>query len=155
LEGGQLLLVWSTGLDVFLQRFDAAGKPVTAPALVNTYTEGLQLNAVGAWGVKGDAIVAWEGPGTDDPAGIAARPLPLFGYAIGGTAWNALDRDGVRDDGAADGVEGRTIELLRDGSVLASTITDAAGRYRFLGLFAGTYTVRQVLPAGWGQSLPA
>ncbi len=44
---------------------------------------------------------------------------------------------------------GVTIELLRDGQVVATTRTDASGYYEFTGLRPGEYTLREVQPAGY------
>jgi len=45
---------------------------------------------------------------------------------------------------------GVTIELIgANGNVLASTVTDSQGRYKFTGLTAGTYSVREYQPAGY------
>ena len=45
---------------------------------------------------------------------------------------------------------GVRIELIDSlGSVIASTLTDAQGQYRFEGLPAGSYSVRQIQPAGY------
>jgi hypothetical protein len=36
-----------------------------------------------------------------------------------------------------------------------STTTDSSGNYKLSGLAAGTYKVRQILPAGWTQTTPS
>lgn len=80
-----------------------------------------------------------------------------FGYvresgtaSIGDTVWLDADRDGIQE-GAEEGLPGITVELYDpgpDGAVgggddilLATTVTDADGRYRFTGLDAGNYYV--------------
>ena len=49
------------------------------------------------------------------------------------------------------GLEGWTINLLRAGNVIQSDITGSDGSYSFCNLSPGTYTVEEVLPAGWVQ----
>ena len=61
-----------------------------------------------------------------------------------------LDNNG---DGMADaddsGIEGVIVELLKDGELIATTITNADGEYEFEGLLCGTYKV--VVPGGQGD----
>jgi hypothetical protein len=46
------------------------------------------------------------------------------------------------------GIAGVTLELLDDsGQVLANTQTDAAGHYRFDGVWPGVYAIREIQPA--------
>ncbi len=50
------------------------------------------------------------------------------------------------------GIEGVVVELFDDsGNLIASTITDANGGYKFSFLPAGSYTIRETQPAGWLQ----
>ena len=55
------------------------------------------------------------------------------------------------------GLAGRTVNLINadTGELVASTITDLFGRYRFTvadGLSLGTFHVQTVLPTGWVQT---
>ncbi|WP_298821158.1 SdrD B-like domain-containing protein, partial [uncultured Chloroflexus sp.] len=83
------------------------------------------------------------------------------GAALGDRVWFDTDNDGVQDTGEP-GVAGVTVELLDgSGNPIDSnptapgvqptlTVTDAAGRYGFTGLVAGSYRVRfSNLPAGF------
>jgi len=77
---------------------------------------------------------------------------------ISGTKWEDLDGDAVRDVGES-GLPGWTIYLdaNSNGQLDAgetSTVTDGNGDYSFTGLPLGTYTVTEVLQAGWVRSLP-
>jgi ELWxxDGT repeat protein len=79
---------------------------------------------------------------------------------VAGTLWHDANGNGVRDDGASDGLAGRTVFLDTDGDGVRddgeqTMLTDAKGRYSFKDLTARTYTVRQVLPPGWRQTTPA
>lgn len=74
--------------------------------------------------------------------------------AIGDFVWHDVDNDGVQDAGEA-GVEGAFVQLRgAGGAVLASTVTDAAGRYTFPDLPAGDYTVDFSPPSGFRFTTP-
>lgn len=70
-------------------------------------------------------------------------------YALGDRVWFDQDGDGRQDDGEA-GVPGVSVRVYPDGSgtPLASTTTDADGRYAFDLLPAGAYRVEFVLDGG-------
>ena len=69
--------------------------------------------------------------------------------SIGDRVWEDANGDGRQDTGEA-GIAGVTVQL-RDaaGSVVASTTTDAEGRYAFTGLRPGSYDVQVVTPTGF------
>ncbi len=77
---------------------------------------------------------------------------------IHGTVYNDLDADGTRDAGEP-GLANWSVFLddnnngTRDAGE-AVTFTSATGTYSFSGLAAGTYTVAEVIPAGWVQTSP-
>lgn len=72
-------------------------------------------------------------------------PGPALG-SIGDFVWFDADGDGVQD-GVESGIAGATVRLFRAGGGLVSTtVTDAAGFYRFAGLEAGKYVVEFALP---------
>ena len=78
---------------------------------------------------------------------------------ICGTKWYDFDHDGVQD-ASESGIAGWKIELVKDGSVVATEYTDADGAFCFEGLTAGDYTVREVMPNSpgpnevWAQTFP-
>ncbi|MFT4280047.1 SdrD B-like domain-containing protein [Microbacterium sp.] len=63
-------------------------------------------------------------------------------YAIGDVVWIDADRDGVQGAGEKPLAGVRVVLLGEDGATLATTTTDARGRYIFDELVAGTYRVR-------------
>lgn len=93
-------------------------------------------------------------------AGLASRAdfgnlLPQVG-SIQGTVHNDLDGDGATGPGEP-GLAGRTVfvDLNANSAVDAgepTRLTDAAGGYAFANIHSGSYTVAEVVPAGW---LPA
>ncbi|TAK57343.1 MAG: hypothetical protein EPO24_09975, partial [Bacteroidetes bacterium] len=52
------------------------------------------------------------------------------------------------------GLSGWVIKLYQDCNLVARTVTDANGYYRFDSLTAGTYTVEESLKVGWVQTYP-
>lgn len=77
-----------------------------------------------------------------------------FGYTadnpatLSGTIWEDSDADGFLDE-MGNGLAGVTVALFdSDGNIVATTTTDANGDYSFIGLPAGTYTVKVTDEAG-------
>ncbi len=109
------------------------------------------------FGVLADYIqtVLGPNPGQDNnnqaqPYAITLPPAGInmtadFGYtrpgAIGDFVWYDASRDGVQNVGEP-GIPNVTLDLLRGGAVIASTVTDADGGYLFPNLPPGTYVVR-------------
>ncbi|MGK6354347.1 SdrD B-like domain-containing protein [Sphingomonas sp. DT-207] len=72
---------------------------------------------------------------------------------ISGRVYLDPERDGVDDN--EQGIPGVTITLRRqDGSVAGTATTVPDGSYRFENLPAGTYTVEETQPGGYGSSTP-
>ena len=77
------------------------------------------------------------------------------GNVISGQVYLDNDGDGIRDPEDTMFLEGVSIELIDSaGSVISTTITDTNGGYRFTGVAAGSYTVRETQPGAWGSSSP-
>jgi len=69
--------------------------------------------------------------------------------SVGDLVWEDVNEDGVQDEGE-DGLCNVTVELHGgDGWLVASTTTDASGRYSFSELTPGNYYLRFVAPAGY------
>ena len=71
--------------------------------------------------------------------------------APGGTA--AIVGQVFQDVLNSPGLPGWCVDL--SGPVSGSTLTDATGRYSFVGLPAGTYTVCEELQIGWTETFPS
>ena len=68
--------------------------------------------------------------------------------ALGDFVWYDDNQDGIQDDGEM-GIAGVTVELMDcNGTVLAMTMTDAAGYYLFDNLEPGDYMVHFIAPDG-------
>ncbi|MBL8339550.1 MAG: pre-peptidase C-terminal domain-containing protein, partial [Rhodoferax sp.] len=92
-------------------------------------------------------------------SGAATTGIDLGNFAlaqIGGQVFSDTNANGVLDDGET-GLAGWTLTLDQgsNGSIEATTTTDAYGFYRFTGVGPGVYTVLQVSQAGWLQTGPA
>ncbi|MCS3428892.1 SdrD B-like domain-containing protein [Leucobacter aridicollis] len=78
----------------------------------------------------------------------SAKEVVLFNdrqnYAIGDFTWIDTNRDGIQDTGEPV-LPGVTVELIKDGKVIATTKTNADGRYLFDELPAGEYHVKFTL----------
>ena len=71
----------------------------------------------------------------------------LAGSSITGTVWSAASTNGVRAPGDTN-LPGVTVQLLQGTTVMATTITDAAGQYAFSGITPGEYSLQFVSPSG-------
>ena len=88
-------------------------------------------------------------------AGVAGTGYDFGERAItiAGRVFKDPERDG-NDAGGEPGIPGVTITLRQGGTVVATTTTGADGSYRFENLPAGSYTVEETQPAGYGSSTP-
>ena len=77
-------------------------------------------------------------------------------FSLGNRVWDDLNGDG-NQDGGEPGLSGVTVRLYRDvnendvpdGSMIDFMVTDANGYYRFDHLYASSYIVEVVTPAGY------
>ncbi|MBT8207783.1 MAG: DUF11 domain-containing protein [Acidimicrobiia bacterium] len=91
-----------------------------------------------------------DGSGDDYDEAVLTTTEVLATGSIGDTVWLDSDGDGVEDPGES-GIAGVTVTL--DGPTgPQSAVTDASGKYIFVGLPAGTYTVAVVTSTA-GESL--
>ncbi len=65
---------------------------------------------------------------------------------LGDKAWLDLNGNGLQD-GEESGIPGITVELIRNGRVIASTVTDQYGYYVFEELYPTQYTLQVTWPA--------
>ena len=84
-------------------------------------------------------VQATEGIDPTWDAGVVVKT-----YAVGDVVWIDANKNGVQD-GSEKVLPGVTVELFRDGKVIATTSTDKNGRYKFDDLNAGEYQVKFTL----------
>jgi hypothetical protein len=83
---------------------------------------------------------------------------PITTNSISGSVFNDLNNDGSQDD-AEPGISGVVMYIDLDNAGVfqagdPEVTTDALGNYTFIGLTAGTYIVRQMVPKGFTQTSP-
>ncbi|MEA4811228.1 MAG: SdrD B-like domain-containing protein [Anaerolineaceae bacterium] len=70
-------------------------------------------------------------------------------WSLGDFVWEDLNKNGVQDSGEP-GIANVEVMLKNaEGVELARIYTDGSGRYKFTGLFDGTYTVIFMMPSGF------
>jgi len=74
-------------------------------------------------------------------------------WSVSGMSFSDIDGNGAKD-GADSALANWNIQLSRDGSIINATTTGADGSYAFRNLPPGKYTVSEVVPDGWTQTLP-
>src|SRR5436189_31299 len=89
---------------------------------------------------------------------LEARQLLASNASISGVVFNDLNSNGHRDAGEA-GLSRVTVYLDKNNNkkldaAEKSTTTDTAGNFGFSKLAAGSYIVRQIVPAGMSQTIP-
>ena len=68
--------------------------------------------------------------------------------SLGNFVWDDRNTDGIQD-GDEIGISNVTVNLLTNGTVIATTTTDVSGAYAFTALPPWDYTVEVSVPAGW------
>ena len=68
---------------------------------------------------------------------------------ICGVVWHDRNNDGIRDRGEEGIANVRIVLMDADGNIISETTTDAQGRYCFVDLVPGEYSVKQFQPEGW------
>jgi uncharacterized repeat protein (TIGR01451 family) len=89
------------------------------------------------------------------PAGQVDRTVDAGFFipaSLGDFVWEDDDGDGIQDAGEP-GINGVTVNLLTNGTVIAATSTDTNGIYAFTNLPPVDYVVEVIPPAGFSFSL--
>ena len=130
----------------------------------NIYTARVTLLGAGTYTVSEVEQPGWtqtfpSGAGTHVvtlTAGQTASGLNFGNFkdpVITGQAFWDLAGNGVKDPGDP-ALPGWTVRLSEGGGVIATTTTNASGIYQFIVAAPGTYTVSELLPGGWRETLP-
>ncbi|QDT05620.1 Serine-aspartate repeat-containing protein D precursor [Rubripirellula lacrimiformis] len=160
LAGVTIRLIDSNGEEVARTTTDSEGKYTFIDLEPGTYTV-IEEQPEGYF--EGGAKPGSAGGTTLDPSRIGSITLTSGEVAvdydfcerppaeINGSVFNDVDDDCLFDSDEI-GIEGARVELLNSaGEVIAFTLTDASGNYRFTNLPAGEYLVREIQPDGWLQ----
>lgn len=130
---------------------------IDVPATVITSTTYARFRYSHATGLDSVGLAA---NGSVPDGEVEDYALSLVGPAasVSGVVFNDADHDGIFDSGES-GIGGRTVYLDLNNSGgfdLGETtaITAADGSYSFSTLAPGTYTIREIVPLGWTQTLP-
>ena len=176
IAGGTWSLVGNTGLGSITNAglaYDPGQDVLYAKVVTNTNLYAINPNTaattlIGNTGLTPGGGLAFSGTGGNGAHTVVLAPGQTvtgkdFGNhampgSIAGDKWNDRDGDGVRDAGEPT-LPGWTIYLDTDGNGQLTPgeptqVTDASGHYVFTSLSPGTYTVREVLQAGWTQTYP-
>ncbi len=166
------------GVSIFLDAntnnaFDAGETSVVTDVSGNYTFSGL---LAGMFTVREGATVGWNqtfpgsGAGFEQTVGVGAGAnisgidfgnqliVNAVTGTISGMKFNDLNANGAWDAGEP-GIAGINVYLDSDNDMIwdageAVVTTDASGNYRFVGLAAGTYSVREQGQAGWTQTFP-
>ena len=129
-----------------------AGKVFTT---LNTGTDGTKDSDAGVNGKSSPIVIDTTKPAGDPArdnrsvdAGLVPAATPVQYGSIGDYVWEDTNNNGQQDTGEA-AVSGVTVNLLNSaGTVIATTTTDANGKYLFSNLATGNYQVQFVAPVG-------
>ncbi len=136
----------------------ASARRAQAVTLAGADVTGINFGWVDSGALEGYAGTTDDGDGDvdrhTDTVVDADIPDYDFGYrgtgSIGDRVWE--DADGNTSQAGEDGINGVTVELLRDSIVIDTQITIVDGNYLFENLPPGDYTVRVTPPAGFIQT---
>jgi hypothetical protein len=100
------------------------------------------------------------GPSTGIHLNGTFKASPPQPGTITGIVFSDINGDGARQSATEPPLANRTVYLdLNNSGTLDSgdvtTVTNSSGAYQFTGVTPGTYSLREVVPAGWRQTEPS
>jgi uncharacterized repeat protein (TIGR01451 family) len=111
--------------------------PITMNMVVTVSTAGVKVNSTS---VTGDQ---YDGDPSNNQATSTVTPLASIGDFV---FWD-LKYSGLQDAGDT-GVPNVTVDLLQNGTVIATTTTNSAGKYQFNSVVPGDYSLQFIPPHG-------
>ena len=85
--------------------------------------------------ITNTGVVSWNSPPQTDSASVSIDIGGTPGSAIlNGSVWHDANLDKFPDSGTETMMEGWSVELYRNGQLIATALTDVNGIYRFIGL---------------------
>ncbi len=131
--------------EVVLAAFDPTDIHSGGLLWLNNTTGDYERGYGATWAEDGDAAIEIYGKagGFGDIELISDNP-PI---EIGNLVWTDTDADGIQDADES-GISGVIVELLKDGNVIATAITDANGNYIFSNSSIGTTTASHIYNIG-------
>jgi hypothetical protein len=131
-----------------------AGSQTFANLAPGTYQ--VTENAAKGWTMMDNECASVTIKAGDSPTCIISNTNNKLLGEIRGTKYEDRDGDGTLKDGDHHRLVGWTINLASGSTIIASTVTDKHGNYRFSSLPAGNYTVSEVSLSqpGWVQTYP-
>ena len=123
-----------------------AAQTLTATAVLTEDTTNIGTATGTPADSTGTPIPGADDVTAEDEATVSVNTDPAI---VGDRVWNDVDGNGIQDDGEL-GIQGVTVNLLNaEGTVVATTVTDANGNYRFEIGDPGTYMVEFAPKSGW------
>ena len=140
-------------------RLGPIGTIFPASAEISTYWYGsyqtFPTNTTGVPSNAGHTVTVGEG----DVVTGRDFGIEFAGFTASGAVWEDADRNGFRN-GGEQVIPGRIVYVDADNDAVLDpderrVLVDSSSQTYRIGLPQGTYTLRQVLPLGWAQSLPS
>ena len=148
-QGGQFI----NQVSVNIELYDTFGNLVAVGSDVGDgHNQSIFFNAP----VTGRYFIhVFNSPGTSGEYFLSVDTASFQSGAIAGQVYNDLNGDGSNGGGTDPGLNGWEVDVYdSSGNFVASQLTNGNGNYDIAGLPAGTYTVYEVLQAGWTQTAP-
>lgn len=136
--------------------FNVVPDGIDTPITIRAEESTLGMN-VGFLNPASGIIADLGDPGEQITANFLLTTLPRPTQVITGSIFSDLDNDGLNDGGAEVGLEGITVQLLRNTDadpeleVVATTTTNPSGVYSFVAADTGQYRVRVLPPLNTQQ----
>jgi len=99
-------------------------------------------------------VVAAEVPVLNDTVAVAEVPAVIDAVVAAAPVTGPYVIMGIAQDNNQAPLEGWNFDLSKDGAVLDSATSGADGKFNFVGLTSGVYTVTETIEEGWSAVSP-